>query len=360
MLPETPRGAITGLACAMALWLATATSVSAEPALARMQQVAGPPAAEDLLELPGTRWVLVSAISVGPEAAPGIYIVDNDPPHLQKLVIEQAGSPDGNGRCPARLEVEGFSPLGMAWRESGDGARELMVINRGSRKAVEFFSVATATAVPVLRWRDCLPLPPDVTANSLASLADGGIVLTQNSDARDKDSWARQQRGEVTGQLWRWHRESGWTPVPGTSLSGPNGVVASADGCYVLVAAWAERRLVQVPLACSAPNEVTSASASLPYLPDNLRWTDRGTVLATGQLTTPDGLLACVRRSGPCPGQVIVSEIDPEDMSVVHEWHLDAGESLGLGTTALQVRDEVWVSSILGRVIGRFTPAQPD
>jgi len=95
MLPGFPRSAITGLACAVSSWLATAAT--AEPTLTRMQHVAGPPAAEDLLELPGTRWILVSAISVGPEAVPGIYVVANDPPHLQRLAIELARSPDGKG-----------------------------------------------------------------------------------------------------------------------------------------------------------------------------------------------------------------------------------------------------------------------
>ena len=92
-------------------------------------------------------------------------------------------------------------------------------------------------------------------------------------------------------------------------------------------------------------------------MPDNLRWTDRDTVLATGQMTTPDALLACVKKTGPCPREVTVTEIDPADMSVVQEWHFDAGETLGLGTTATQVGNEIWVSGILGRVIGRFTPA---
>jgi hypothetical protein len=116
---------------------------------------------------------------------------------------------------------------------------------------------------------------------------------------------------------------------------------------------------VRVPLDCKDSAKVTVADAGLAYMPDNLRWTDRGTVLATGQMTTPDGLLACVRQGGPCPDQVVVSEIDPGSMKVLNEWRLDAGETLGLGTTALQVGDDVWVSSILGRVIGRFTPSKP-
>jgi hypothetical protein len=344
-----------------AAWFAVVTSAFAEPPSPMpLRRVAGPPAAEDLLVLPGTPWVLVSAISVGAEAVPGIYAVGTNQPHLEKLSIDLAGATEGSKLgCPAPLDVPGFSPLGIAWRTSSTGPLDLLVLNRGSRKAVEIFDVTSGPGVPKLRWRDCLPLPVEVVANSVAAIPEGTVLVTQNSDSRIKDAFARQQRGEKTGQLYAWRPDGGWSTVPGTSLSGPNGVVASADGCYAIVAAWAERRLARVPLPCNGSTKVTTASIDVPYMPDNLRWTDRGTVLATGQITTPDGLLACVRQGGPCPDQVVVSEIDPGSMKTVNEWRLAAGDTLGLGTTALQVGDEIWVSSILGHVIGRFTPPKP-
>ena len=301
--------------------------------------------------------MLVSAVSVGAETAPGIYAVSNDPPHLEKLSIALAEPKIGASGCASPLELAGFSPLGISWRQGGKGDRQLLVINRGSRKAVEIFSVTNVETVPALHWQDCVPLPAEVNPNSVASLPDGGILVTQNSDPRDKDSWAKTQRGEVTGRLYRWEAAAGWKAVPGTDLAGPNGVAASKDGCFAVVSGWANRRLIRAPLDCAAGRSSKTAAVSLSYMPDNLRWTDRDTVLATGQMTTPDALLACVKKTGPCPREVTVTEIDPADMSVVQEWHFDAGETLGLGTTAIQVGNEIWVSGILGRVIGRFTPA---
>src|SRR6188474_2131710 len=63
------------LAIALAGSLCAVTLAVAEPKLPSLRHVAGPPAAEDLLTIPGTRWVLVSAVSVGAETAPGIYAV---------------------------------------------------------------------------------------------------------------------------------------------------------------------------------------------------------------------------------------------------------------------------------------------
>ncbi|WP_273009660.1 MULTISPECIES: hypothetical protein [Spongiibacter] len=45
-------------------------------------------------------------------------------------------------------------------------------------------------------------------------------------------------------------------------------------------------------------------------------------------------------------------------MKIVQKWRVDAGNDLGLATTALQVGEEIWVSSILGHRIARF-PYQP-
>lgn len=41
-------------------------------------------------------------------------------------------------------------------------------------------------------------------------------------------------------------------------------------------------------------------------------------------------------------------------MKIVQTWRVDVGNDLGLATTALQVGEEVWVSSILDHRIARF------
>jgi sugar lactone lactonase YvrE len=342
------------LACLLSMLWAHSGQAGVEQDLIRPKYVAGPPAAEDMLLLPGTSWVIVSAVSIGPEAVPGLYAVSNTPPHLERLGFRTEPPREG-GVCPAPLDDSGFSPLGIAWRD-GQEQRELLVANRGERKAVEIFSVIdTSGGVPELTWQDCIPLPPHIVANSLAPHPDGSVLVTQSSDPRDEQAWAKRERGEVTGQVFQWRSSTDWVPVPGSALSGPNGLAVSLDGCYAVVAAWAERRLVRLPLDCASERSVSRASIGLSFMPDNLRWSSRGTILATGQLTTPEGLLTCVREGGPCPERVQVVEVDPVDLSAAKTWNLHAGDTLGLGTTALEVGDAVWVSSILGRVIGRFT-----
>src|SRR5690606_35931196 len=311
------------LLVAAAVLLVSGFAASGEQALIKPAQVAGPPSTEDLLAIPDSSWVLASAVSIGPEQVPGLYVLSNDPPHLEMLHIEV---PDqgGTATCSAPLDQAGFSPLGVALRSSSDDDLELLVINRGSRKAIEVFTMAVEGRVPVLSWRDCIPLPDYLNANSIAPHPDGGFLVTQSFDPRDGDNWARQERGEKTGRLYRWRADTGWSAIPDTFHSGPNGLVVSGDGCVAVFAAWAERRLLRVPLPCGEANEpVKPAATKLPFMPDNLRWTDRGTVLATGQVTTPNKLLDCVRENSSCPGELVVAELDPDAMALVAEWRLD-------------------------------------
>ena len=230
----------------------------------------------------------------------------------------------------------------------------MLAINRGGRHAVERFQLESQGGKPQLVWRDCIPLPKEVSANSVSGLANGDIYVTQSYDPGNKQSWQQRVDAQPTGQLFRWRPGQGWQAAEVARLSGPNGLVLSADGCYAVVAAWSSRELVRQSLPCESGELGGDAKLSLNFMPDNLRWTSAGTVLVTGQQTTPEGLLDCVKGKGGCPEVLSVVEIDPTSMTLVREWHVDAGSDLGLATTALQVADEIWVSSILGHRIARF------
>ena len=274
-----------------------------------------PPAAEDILPLPGTPWVIASGVSIGEDAVPGLYLLSQDPPHLEKLTLSGAEE----GPCPDAPPGAGFSPLGLSL--GVEGADTLYAINRGTRRAIEIFDLSPdATGKPELAWRSCVAIPEGVFANSVAPHPDGSLLLSNTYDPRDKQSWQKQQQQQVTGEVLQWRKDSGWQGVDGTALSGPNGLVVSADGCYGVVAAWAESRLLRFSLPCGSGETMPPQSLALPFLPDNLRWTDQGSLLATGQITTPDGLLQCVEKDIGCPAQVKVSEIDPLTMTLRREW----------------------------------------
>ncbi|MFV0277460.1 MAG: hypothetical protein ACK5HY_09790 [Parahaliea sp.] len=318
--------------------------------------VAAPPATEDMLALRGTRWVIGSAVSIGDEAVPGLYAISNSPPHLAQLAPNPRPLP-AHSRCPAPLEAAAFSPLGMDLRML-ENSRELVVINRGGRHAVERFDLAIVDGVPALAWRDCVPLPEHISANAVAVLATGELYVTQQFDPRDARSWEKRVRGEPTGQVFRWTPQQDWSAATATALSTPNGLVVTEDGCRAFVAAWSSRQLVRQALPCeggeeggeNAPDQVLD----LPFMPDNLRWSAAGTLLVTGQDTTPPRLLECVREGRHCPERLNVMEIDPDSLAVLQRWQLTGDPDLSLGTTAIDVGDEIWVSSILGRRIGRY------
>ncbi len=342
------------IATAVAL-LCTALSVHAET-LVKPDNVAAPPVAEDMVTIPGSDWVLVSGISIGKAAQPGIYAMRRLPLHLEKLSFDIAAAADR--RHCSTLEEKAFSPLGITVGRDGD-RNILLVINRGGRAAIERFRVDGGSGKPRLTWEDCIPIPSEVSANSLSLLPTGDIYITQTYDPADKESWQRRVDGEDTGRLFHWSPRDGWQAAPVKPMSGPNGLVVSDDGCFAVVAAWSGSELVRQSLPCASTEEKRpDKSLALSFMPDNLRWTSAGTVLATGQHTTPNGLLDCVKGKGECPSVLTVVEVDPASMKIVQKWRVDAGNDLGLATTALQVGEEIWVSSILGHRIARF-PYQP-
>jgi hypothetical protein len=105
--------------------------------------------------------------------------------------------------------------------------------------------------------------------------------------------------------------------------------------------------------AKSAPRSV-----DVDFLPDNLRWTDHGTLLLAGPDARPEELFGCQARHEECPLGFTVAEIDPATLRV-RVLFRGGDTTFGGATGALFVGRDLWVGSFRGETIGRLVPIAP-
>lgn len=205
---------------------------------------------------------------------------------------------------------------------------------------------------PHADWIGCVPFPGHDFGNGVAPLPTGGFVATNMYDTTDADFLKEFAMAQPTGGVLQWTPQNGWSDAVSQRLSGANGVEVTPDGEWLYVSEWAARKLWVFSLKTkAAPRNV-----DVDFLPDNLRWTDHGTLLLAGQNAAPEKLFGCQARREPCPLDFSVVEVNPRTLSV--RFLMKGGDTtFGGASGALFVGKELWVGSFRGEVIGRFVPA---
>lgn len=311
---------------------------------------------EDLICVPGTAWVVVSAMKSSD--APGALLAV-DVRHPRQAMPLWLGSEAGGGAAPSRAA---FAPHGIDVRATRNGRFELLVVDHGGGEAIDRFSLEVhGDGSPTVEFVDRILLPPGTSANAVAATSDGGFVMTSMYDPRDPNFVAKFAAAEVTGSVWRWTELGGWKEISEPRFSAPNGIALGRDGKSVIVAEWAARRLWRIPLS-NASGEAPR-SVAVPFLPDNLRWTSESDLLLVGQTTVPQDLFGC--RAEHCPQGFVVARVNPETLAVspiVHGDDVSAAKTgFGAATGAIQVGETIWVGSFMGKRLGCFEPRrQPE
>ncbi|SOB78502.1 hypothetical protein SAMN06297144_0006 [Sphingomonas guangdongensis] len=260
--------------------LLAATALLLQPACApdpQLSYVCGPEKPEDLVAIPGTRWLVASGFAPGA----GLKLVDTRTRQWRSWYT--APAPGDRGGCTP-LDPGLFNARGLSLRSTGRRRWELLVVNHGGRESIERFSVHLVDGTPQLRWTGCLPMPAGQVANSVAAFADGTILATVLT--RPGTTIADFVQGRITGAVWQ-HRpgDPGFTLLPGTELPGNNGIEVDPDGrrFYVVAFGWHavvvyDRRDTRAPLArIVAPD----------FMPDNIRWTGGKLLIAGMRLDEP-------------------------------------------------------------------------
>jgi hypothetical protein len=301
---------------------------------------------EDLVSLPGSPWIVVSAM--GSQKRRGGLLAarqDRIGPATEIRWSERAEK--------GRLGRDLFDPHGISARRLDEDIYELLVIDHGGGEAVDRLLVDIRGDYPVISEGTRIVQPPHTSGNALAHMPDGGFVLTSMFDPDDPLRLSKFAEAVPTGGVWRWTSEDGWGRFGSLELSGANGIAAVADGSAVYVSEWSARRIWRL-----GPTGESAGYAQTRFLPDNLRWMSNGKLLVAGQLARPESLFGCEARGESCPLAFEVAVIDPGTLMLESKVSADEAQAKAWGfggaTGALEVGAELWVGSFTGERIAKF------
>jgi len=327
-------------------------SVNSDAVLAAgfVEGISGP---EDLVPVPGTRWIVVGGLG-NVSTKEGLYLIDKEKKHSSVLFpdrsLDHAFLNAAYPHCQGPVDASAFSAHGLNLHVVEEGVAQLYVVNHGSREAIEVFRLHYDQALPELAWTGCVPLPEGAMANGVAGLPNGGIVATHfiapeyfpgQSPMVDRDLWkVRLQRGEPTGYASLWYPHSGWERIPGTEGSGPNGVEVSEEGDWIWIALWGDRKIIKLSLADPNIRHVRE----LDFMPDNLRWGDDGMLWVAGASGDAADYFACSADPG-CHGEFVVARLNPDSLEIELTPLPEDLAGFGDATTATVIDGAVWVGA---------------
>src|SRR5687768_9207049 len=303
---------------------------------------------EDVVHVPGTRWLLTSGMAPGA----GLSVVDTQAKAVRKLY----GPDTANARpdrarftsCPGPLDPKQAVLHGLALRPAAADRYTVYATNHGGRESVEVFELSVgsgaAAGIPSATWIGCVLLPPTLAANSVAAFSDGTLVATVLilPGRTFEDAFAMRNTGIVLQ----------WTPgapafveLKGTELVANNGIDTSPDDREFYVASTPTRRIYAFSRAKPGAGPLRFAQLK-DFGPDNVRMSDNR--LITAGLV--DDEPACGGRPKDekgirCPMGYAVAAIDPKTMAATEIARGPRTPSFTGTAMAAVVGNELWLGS---------------
>lgn len=313
---------------------------------------------EDMVALPGGQAILLGEYG-GSSEVPGGLVVFELESEKQRTVFsggqgKGAAKPDwGDPNCAAP-PGKAFNAHGIDLVRRDDGRLQLLVVQHGSREAVELFEVIGSGADWRVVWRGCVPAPPKASLNSVAGISNGDFYTTQMTPLGF--DLTEDLSSDITGHAYAWSQsELSFRKIGGTDGAMPNGIVTSPDGRFIYMNASLEHSVRKVEVATG--RELGRATVDLP---DNARWAPDGRILIASlsrDLTVQD-FAACVSiEQGACGMPFKIVALDPDSMTIVETLYANEGAPMGAGTVGLRVGDELFIGSMHGDRILRVNLA---
>jgi hypothetical protein len=310
---------------------------------------------EDVVALPGTRWLLASQIQRPGDPSGSIVAFTRDGAKVFTVVgpshpAERLDDPflaKNAEICPGPLPPGGLAPHGIELVVDGKAPWMLLVVNHGTRESIEVYDVTPGKSAPRLRWIGCVPLPEGFTANDVAALPDGEMVISASATRSMSVAFFQFMFGWPVGDVMQWSSDGGWRHVAASTVGMPNGVAVRGD--LLFVADWSNSRLVRIDRTTGRRDAI-----ALPHHPDNLSWTADGRLLVAGQLGSARIALGCMDAAVRSCGQPwSVLSVDPDTLAVTTIAEGD-GRDFGAASSAVLVDDTLVVGTWAGdRVLRR-------
>jgi hypothetical protein len=317
--------------------------------------VCGPLNSEDLVEVPGTGWIVASGMDGGGAGPRGsLHLVDAR--NKSWTTLFPGGNPQVRwdkatyGDCPSPPDLSKFSAHGLNLRPGNGSKDTLYVVNHGGRESIEIFALDATGAEPTVAWVGCAVMPSHTWPNSVAPLPDGGMVVTDMFDPKDPKAPDKMAAGENTGAVYEWHPQQGFALVPDSRMSGNNGIEVSHDGKWIYVAAWGNKAVVRL-------SRDGGKRDTLPvgFLADNLRWAPDGRLMVAGQDVGAKLVFGCFQSHNTrCTQPWRIVKWDTAAMTVAPVTSATGNPEFGDATVGLQLGDEMFVGTFRGDRIAYF------
>jgi len=299
--------------------------------------VCGMVSPEDIAVFPGGEWAIASGnrnggrlhlVNVRNKTATVVF-----PAPGQREQLDAQSYPT----CPGPLALEKpdlFQAHGLYLKAAANGRHTLYVVHHGTRESIEVFDVDARATPPSLTWVGCAPGLSTQTFNSVVALPEGGLAATNTR----------------AGDVWEYHKETGWRRVPGTEKTAPNGLEISRDGRWLYIAGWAEEKVTRVS---RGRTPVQSDVIALGFRPDNIRFSADSSVLFAAGHTDKDGR-SIVEPRTPLTETINVARIDPKTLEHRRIFVHKAIPGFVAATTAVPIGDELWLGSNRGDRVAYF------
>ncbi len=332
--------------------------------------VCGAPNPEDLVPIPGTRWLIASGMKEGA----GLKLVDTDAKTARLFYTGRPAQlrPDTSlfPNCPVPPDASTFNAHGIYLRRAQTpGLFRLYVVSHGLLESIHVFAVDARSAEPSMAWTGCVPMPEGtkaypnsnpqasssrVAANSVAAFSDGTIIATVPQ--RPGSTNAQRLRGESTGDVVEWTPGTdSFRVVPGTQLAGNNGIEISLDEREFYVVSFGTHTVVV--FSRQDPRKPLRQSQAPGFMPDNLRWSGDRLIAAGPMYDEPacgGTRLAVVDNPvlTSCHRGYVIAQLDPGTLVWTTLAYAVANPNIAVVATGVVVGDTLWIGAANSEGIG--------
>ncbi|MDZ4730838.1 MAG: hypothetical protein SH820_12950 [Xanthomonadales bacterium] len=311
---------------------------------------------EDLVLVPNSNWIISSGMGAGG----ALYLVNAGAKTWSVLYPTDGVQTQQDlglyPACPGAPDLSAFVTHGLNVQPNTGGHSTLYVVGHGAREAIEVFAIDATGDMPVLNWKGCILTPDGMAANSVASAADGSLLVT--IPLLTGFSINEALAGKITGGVFKWlPGESGFTKIEGSGMPYANGIEVSADGSEFFVASSGMFNVTA--FSNTDPARVLRRTKTFGFIPDNLHLSSEGELITAGMnLEDPScGNLDLSQefdlgKFASCPRPFTVWAINPQSMQ-----GRALATSLAIAqfsniTMALSVGGELWIGTFGGDRIG--------
>jgi len=325
---------------------------------------------EDLVPVPGTRWLIASGMREGA----GLKLVDTA---AKTARLFYTGSPAQRRpdqalfpNCPAPPDASTFNAHGIYLRRAQTpGLYLLYVVSHGLLESIQVFTVDVRSAEPSLTWTGCVPMPEGskayptvdnrspssrVAANSVAAFSDGTIIATVPQ--RPGTTNAQRLRGEPTGDVVEWKPGTdAFRVIPGTQLAGNNGIEISLDEREFYVVSFGTHTVAV--FSRQDPLKLLRQSQAPGFMPDNLRWSGDRLIAAGPMYDEPacgGTRLAVVDNPvlTSCHRGYVIAQLDPKMLAWTVLAYAVPNPNIAVVSTGVVMGDTLWIGAANSEGIG--------